>query len=299
MFKVQRFTCEDEEHSVDNNDTNSTNSHARDDILNSLVQRAKSRVKKRARVEDTTSGDAADNDNNASTSLSTRVTGHDPNLGRKDSGTAAAAVSIAASAATVEGGTFRKKSVRSSGQQGLKDNHAGAVDGAAGVFGIEEDGGQDSKEESEDEMEDTDKAGEKDRDMQGRRGASSGQDGVASDAGATCEEGEGLRPMEEVADEWGLDARLSETLREEGVKHFFPIQVHRSFVVSHDTVLLCDAMVCSQYRLISAIGCLECMAPRGKLLVVPVCCLKYALWTPRLRTSKTYGLVYTFVFVRL
>ncbi|CAM9215123.1 unnamed protein product, partial [Choristocarpus tenellus] len=31
--------------------------------------------------------------------------------------------------------------------------------------------------------------------------------------------------MEEVAKEWGLDARLAQTLREEGVKHFFPIQV--------------------------------------------------------------------------
>lgn len=245
MFKVQRFTCEDEEHSGDNNGTNNANSQARDDILNSLVQRAKSRVKKRARVEDTTSGDAPNNENNASTSLSIRVSGHDPNLGRKDSGTAAAALSITSSVATADGGKFRKNSVPSSGQQGLKGNHAGAVDRAAGVTGMEEDGGQDSEEESEDEMEDTDEARERYRDMQGHRGESSGQDGVASDAGATCEEGEGLRPMEEVADEWGLDPRLSETLREEGVKHFFPIQVHQSCVVSHDTRLLPDAMVCS------------------------------------------------------
>lgn len=39
------------------------------------------------------------------------------------------------------------------------------------------------------------------------------------------EENEHLRPMEEVAVEWGLDPRLTQTLREEGVKHFFPIQV--------------------------------------------------------------------------
>lgn len=38
-------------------------------------------------------------------------------------------------------------------------------------------------------------------------------------------EEETLRPMEEVAAEWGLDTRLAQTLREEGVKHFFPIQV--------------------------------------------------------------------------
>ncbi|CAM9477300.1 unnamed protein product [Ectocarpus sp. 6 AP-2014] len=36
---------------------------------------------------------------------------------------------------------------------------------------------------------------------------------------------QGPRPMEEVAEEWGLDPRLTEILRREGVKHFFPIQV--------------------------------------------------------------------------
>eukprot|EP00953_Heterococcus_sp_UTEX-ZZ885_P000454 768-Heterococcus_DN1.PRE.1 len=33
------------------------------------------------------------------------------------------------------------------------------------------------------------------------------------------------RPMEEVAAEWGLDARLKAHLQQQGVSHFFPIQI--------------------------------------------------------------------------
>lgn len=44
--------------------------------------------------------------------------------------------------------------------------------------------------------------------------------------GAEGDDQELLRPMEEVATEWGLDPRLTQILREEGVKHFFPIQVY-------------------------------------------------------------------------
>lgn len=245
MFKVQRFTCEDEEEqSVGNNNGNndSGNGQTRDDILNSLVQRAKSRVRKRARVEDATSSDATGDNNNASTPPSTRATEHNSISGGKYPGAAAVpASSSASSAATAGGGRFREKGVRSSGQQGFKDNHDAAAVRNGGASSVEMD--EEEEEGSEDGSEGAHEAGAKDHDLQGEGGVSPRKDGVASDAGGTDEEVEGLRPMEEVAEEWGLDARLSETLREEGVKHFFPIQVDAPVMHLYCAHVVADMMM--------------------------------------------------------
>lgn len=211
MFKVQRFTAEDDEEAGGSgNVDDSTN------ILNKVLERARARASaKRARLGPSSDG------------VQHQAAASAPPLERK-SGTESALNSA--------GGVGREGTGVSTGGQSLtgggdsiKDRAGRAVQEEGG--GTSEDDGDSSEDEgsssgeSSSEGEGSGDSGEEEKDAeilptadhQATAGGGGGDDQHA--------DGQGLRPMEEVAQEWGLDPRLSETLREEGVEHFFPIQV--------------------------------------------------------------------------
>ena len=232
MFKVQRFTADDEEEASGGHDSTS--------ILDSILKRAKSRAwsnSKRARLEPTIStggggggGIHEDSPVNPGASRSAKARA----AGDTVSGIVAAGRSAAPSVAEAKHGGVRlleRDSLTSDSVEAVED--ATGSEGGESEESDESDQSEESEEEDEegmdidgeDEDEDDEEEGEEDEEAgAGLEGATqqvpdAGADGTG-DVG-----GEGLRPMEEVADEWGLDARLAEALREEGVKHFFPIQV--------------------------------------------------------------------------
>ena len=218
MFKVQRFTAEDDEEEGGRSVDDSAN------ILNKVLERARARTSaKRARL-------ASSSDNvqyqAATSALPLDVKSEDK-----------VALSSAAEGLQVTGVT---------GGQGL--TAAGSSEDGAGDAAQEQGGGaSEDDEESSDEEESS--SGESDSEGD-ESGESSGGEEVEKDAeilqppappepataGGSGDgedeeaDGKGLRPMEGVAEEWGLDSRLVETLREEGVKHFFPIQVNNSII---------------------------------------------------------------------
>lgn len=240
MFKVQRFTADDEEEESSGHDSTS--------ILDSILQRAKSRAgsnSKRARLEPTTStsvgdggGGAIHEDYRANPGAGRRAKARA--TGGTVSGVAAVGRSATSSVPKAKHGGVRLL------ERDSPSDSVGAVDSAkssdaeASEDGESEDSGEsdeskDSGNEEEEEEgvdvdgeeEDEEEDEEGEQEQEARAGLEGGAERQAPEAGAdgTGDVGEGLRPMEEVADEWGLDARLAETLREEGVKHFFPIQV--------------------------------------------------------------------------
>ncbi len=219
MFKVQRFTAEEEEEQGGGRDDSSS-------LLNRVLERAKARASaKRARL-----GASDGVQHQAGTGVARP---------ERESGISGALDSGADSRRLSEG------AVVSRGGQGLtpadgtsgKDRGAGVVDqeekeGASESDEVSSDeemgssgsSGEDESDESDDDDDEGDSAEEEAEIQTSPPGAAAAREDERD--GDERETGEqGLRPMEEVAEEWGLDSRLAETLREEGVKHFFPIQV--------------------------------------------------------------------------
>lgn len=216
MFKVQRFTADDDEE-ADGHESNAKLQHS--DILSGLLQRAKSRAK-RARFEATATHSAPNS--------------RDTNTGEIHSAAGSGSVGVASSrefSVSADGARFGTQ-LKASGGQGLQggDGAAMALDGAddaaqeAGESeSFESKYSDDSEEEQDSEREESEEPMDTPKEA-----ILSAPEGAALDGRDDVEEGQGLRPVEEVAEEWGLDARLTDTLRTEGVRLFFPIQVGHS-----------------------------------------------------------------------
>ncbi|CAM9790880.1 unnamed protein product [Scytosiphon promiscuus] len=215
MFKVQRFTAEDAEDEGPIHGDDSTS------ILKKVLEKAKARVSaKRARPGPGT--DAIDTEAATSFDALDRKAGADSKRAKADGGVS----SFRESSRGAEGVTAADRATAAPvGREGKEeggdtsDDETGSSSGEAEDSSSEE-GDSDVDEEEIDGQEEDGDGSALEEDTEIREGAADGQGGSEGAGG-----GQGLRPMEEVAEEWGLDARLSETLREEGVKHFFPIQV--------------------------------------------------------------------------
>ena len=221
MFKVQRFTAEDEEEGGRDDDSNS--------ILNKVLARAKARASaKRAQLPPSSDG-----------AQYQAVTGAPP-LESK-SGTKFA---LNSAADGLEGGAAASKGGQSSPTAASAKDRAGGAVREEGRGTSEDDGDSGGEEasssESSSEGDESGDSGEE-KDAEILPTAEPGASPVEGGGGGEEQEadGHGLRPMEEVAEEWGLDSRLAETLREEGVKHFFPIQVSNSSVQNLQTAAVC------------------------------------------------------------
>lgn len=267
MFKVQRFTADDEEEESGGHDSTS--------ILDSILQRAKSRAgNKRARLEPTATPGTSGGGVGSGTHNSSRVaSGANRRAKAQSTGEGGSGVVVDGRRALLVADTKKQQhgSVRLPQSDNVKVvEHAKGRAKATGTKNTEgrgkgnensssesdesgESDGNDEREDSGEEGEEEEGMGEdeesdeeEDEDGEGEEEEEEGEEEVeeaglegatqAPEAGARGTEdvrGEGLRPMEEVAEEWGLDARLAETLREEGVKHFFPIQVRFDCTIPH------------------------------------------------------------------
>lgn len=221
MFKVQRFTAEDEEEGGGRYDDSNS-------ILNKVLARAKARASaKRAQLPPSSDQYQA-------------VTGAPP-LESK-SGTKFA---LNSAADGLEGGAAASKGGQSSPTADSAKDRAGGAVQEEGRGTSEDDGDSGGEEasssESSSEGDESGDSGEEEKDAEILPTAEPGASPVEGGGGGEEQEadGHGLRPMEEVAEEWGLDSRLAETLREEGVKHFFPIQVSNSSVQNLQTAAVC------------------------------------------------------------
>lgn len=209
MFKVQRFTAEDAE--ADSGRVDDSTS-----ILNKVLARAKARASA-TRAQLSPSSDGAQH--RAATSA--------PPLESK-SGTMfalnPAADGLVSGAAASKGGQSLPAADSTKDRAGRAVQEEGAGTSEDDRNSSEEEGSSSGESGSEGDESGDSGAEEKDAEI-----LPTAEPGTQSPAGGDGEEqeadGQGLRPMEEVAEEWGLDSRLAETLREEGVKHFFPIQV--------------------------------------------------------------------------
>lgn len=222
MFKVQRFTAEEEEEEEQGGGGRRDDSAS---LLNRVLERAKARASaKRARLG---TSDGVQHQAGADVAPPERESGIS---GALDSGADSRSRRVSEGAVVSRGGQGLTAADGSSG----KDRGAGAVDqedeeGASeGDEVSSEEEGESSGSSGDDESDDSDEGDseeEKDAEIQPLQPGEAAAAGDEHD-GDEEETGEqGLRPMEEVAEEWGLDSRLTERLREEGVKHFFPIQV--------------------------------------------------------------------------
>lgn len=212
MFKVQRFTAEDEEEGGGRDDDSNS-------ILNKVLARAKARASaKRAQLPPSSDGVQYQ-----------AVNGAPPLEGK--SGTKFA---LNSAADGLEGGAAASKGGQSSPTADSAKDRAGGAVQEEGRGTSEDDGDSGGEEassssESSSEGDESGDSGEEEKDAEILPTAEPGASPVEGGGGEEQEaDGHGLRPMEEVAEEWGLDSRLAETLREEGVKHFFPIQVSNS-----------------------------------------------------------------------
>ncbi|CAN0475003.1 unnamed protein product, partial [Ectocarpus sp. 12 AP-2014] len=202
MFQVERFTDEQQDDDLGDGDSTS--------ILNRMLARAKARSSaKRARL----GPDSSDGIHQQT------AAGVIPQAG----GCSSKASEVEDDAAIM----------RTSGGEGLAngstmDHRATAEDVREGIHDSS------SSEEESSSSESGSERGEEDGDgseLGADEGEPAGEAAAIAGGRVDVERGleaggqEGLRPMEEVAEEWGLDPRLTETLRREGVKHFFPIQV--------------------------------------------------------------------------
>lgn len=241
MFKVQRYTAEDND-DVDRGGSGSSNAPdgkdlpQQGDLINSLVQRAKARLN-RERTEGEfyagTSGHDSRRDPNAASRVPKAAGGGDTGASLSPMRTSSDDGDFTAVSST----TRRERSSRK--QNATHDANGGAGPDVKLPGGHkkedEEKGGSSSSSSSsgsDDDASSGDSAAESssDRGSPEDPGAIGTTKSTAQPSGSPLHEAEedgqeGVRPMQEVADEWGLDARLTETLREEGVKHFFPIQV--------------------------------------------------------------------------
>lgn len=216
MFQVKRFNEEQQ----DNDGDDSTN------VLNRMLARAKARSSaKRARL------------------------GPDSSDGVQRQ-TAAGVIPQAGVCSSKASGIEDDAAMRTSGGEGLAngstmDHRATAEAASEGTDDSSSSGEESSSSESGSEREEEDgdsSEGGADVEEAGEA-AAIGEGGVDGACGDEVGGQQGLRPMEEVAEEWGLDPRLTEILRREGVKHFFPIQVMLQGVPI--TVLLRQQQICA------------------------------------------------------
>lgn len=207
MFKVQRFTSENQEGEGGSGGDDSTS------ILNQVLERAKARVSaKRARLEP--GSDSIRKQDETGLSPLDRQARADSKGIKGDGGTSSSRKnSDETLAAPVE--------EEEEEEEDEEDTSDEEVESSSGE---EDSSGEEGEREGED-------GGEQEDDgdvIVHEKNAEIGEDAAdGREKGEDTGGGQGLRPMEEVAEEWGLDSRLAETLREEGVKHFFPIQVTR------------------------------------------------------------------------
>ncbi|CAM9675968.1 unnamed protein product [Ectocarpus fasciculatus] len=200
MFQVQRFT--DEQQDDDGDDSTS--------ILTRMLARAKARSSaKRARL------------------------GPDSSDGVRQQ-TAAGVIPQAGGCSSKASEVEDDAAMRTGGGEGLAngstvDHRATAEAASEGTddsssSGEESSSSSESRSEGEEEEGGDSSEGGADGEEAGKAAAIGGG-GVDGERGDEAGGQQGLRPMEEVAEEWGLDPRLTEILRREGVKHFFPIQI--------------------------------------------------------------------------
>lgn len=220
MFKVQRFTAEDEEGEGGRGRVD----HSAN-ILNKVLEKAKARASaKRARL--TSSSDGAQHQASTSALPLERKSGTKVALNSAAGGRETTASAVGASKGEQSltaadsnkgraGGAAQEKDGGSNDDDGDSSEEEGSSSGESGSEGDEERGDSGEEEKDAEIPPPVEPAGATSQGCSAAGGA-----GEDQDAG-----GQGLRPMDEVAEEWGLDSRLAETLREEGVKHFFPIQV--------------------------------------------------------------------------
>ncbi|CAM9639462.1 unnamed protein product [Ectocarpus sp. 4 AP-2014] len=200
MFQVQRFTDEQQDDDL-GGDSSST--------LNRMLARAKARSSaKRARL-------GPDSSNGVHQQAAAGVI---PQAG-----------GCSSKASEVEDDDAN---IPASGGEGLAngstmDHRATAEDARGDTDDSSSSGEESSSSESGSEREEEDGDGSELGADEGKPGEAAAIAGGRVDGERGVEAGgqQGLRPMEEVAEEWGLDPRLTEILRREGVKHFFPIQV--------------------------------------------------------------------------
>lgn len=218
MFKVQRFTAEDEEEEAGSGRAGDSTS-----ILNKVLERAKARASAKRACLASSSDDVQHQPATIAPQLErkpgTKV------LSSGAGGSEGADVSRGGQSLTAAGnskdraGYAAQEEVRSASENDEESSEE--EESSSGESGSEEESGDDDEEEKDAEILPT--AGPAVAEPQGSSAAEGGGEEQEP-------EGQELRPMEEVAEEWGLDSRLAETLREEGVKHFFPIQVRYRYV---------------------------------------------------------------------
>ncbi|CAB1116568.1 unnamed protein product [Ectocarpus sp. CCAP 1310/34] len=200
MFQVQRFTDEQQDDDLGNDSTS---------ILNRMLARAKARSSaKRARL----GPDISDGVHQQT------AAGVIPQAG---------GCSSKASEVEDDTATMRTSGGESLANGSTMDHRATAEDASEGTHDSSSSEEESSSSESGSERGEKDGDGSElgaDEEEPGEAAAIAGGR-VGGERGVEAGGQQGLRPMEEVAEEWGLDSRLTEILRREGVKHFFPIQV--------------------------------------------------------------------------
>lgn len=216
MFKVQRFTAEDEEEEGGSGTGGRVDESS--NILNKVLERAKARASaKRARLVPSSNGVQHQADTVASQlerKSGTKFALNSGSGGRDGADVSRGGQNLTAAGSSKDraGGAVQEQGGGTSEDDGDSSEEE---ESSSGESSSEDDESGDSREEKDAEILPTAESGTKPQ-------GSSAAEGVGEDQEVG---GQGLRPMEEVAEEWGLDSRLTDTLREEGVKHFFPIQV--------------------------------------------------------------------------
>lgn len=207
MFNVQRFTTDDED--IGKADQKSKDTRQKQ-ILNDLLQRARSRANKRPRVvtaevAPTSLQDQPTNEHSCTTSVPPNaLKGLSVDVGITN--VPKVVFTKADDSPKDGGGSPRPKKSR----RRLPNRHDPDAPRKIGAAIVKH--SNETTEQSE-------------RIEEGKNEGTAG--GAAGEVvkSVVVGQGQGNRPVEEVAEEWGLDKRLTETLHEEGVKHFFPIQV--------------------------------------------------------------------------
>lgn len=206
MFNVQRFTTDEDFGKVDE----ASKDVRQKKILSDLLQRARSRANKRPRVVTAevapTSVHNQPTDDHSST---TSVPSISPKGLSVDVGVTNVpnVVSTKADVSPKDGGRSPRPKKSRRRLSNRQDSDAPRMIEAARVNQSNETTGQGEQ-------------GEESK----NKGAVVGAVGEVVKS-VVIGQGQGNKPVKEVAEEWGLDKRLTETLHEEGVKHFFPIQV--------------------------------------------------------------------------
>lgn len=219
MFQVQRFTADDDEENEAGHEPN-LSQHNKN--LTMLLERAKSRVKRTRLLTQP----SRHSDGSSDKSLRKR---------KKSAPDGTRELKTERIAAATFGSVGVDSAATSVVQVDVAETKATSKTVQVGAREAEGSNEEEQEEEGEDSSsaDEEDSEEESEREEQGEVGdVIIGESlGGATAAGGFEVEGEqqenrqGPRPMEEVAQEWGLDPRLTETLREESVKHFFPIQV--------------------------------------------------------------------------